>query len=155
MALNRLGADILHSLVGAQFGLDRHGRLVGHNGVRAPYEDATVGSTIDTNGTSVVTGSTGTVTLAAPLFRGIDKEVIWASTVSTAALALVRSTADGACSFLANTSGTTAAGGNTDVKRINLINVGGVLKLRSISSEQWAISARPASSLYYTISTSS
>jgi hypothetical protein len=155
MAVDKFGSDILKSFYGRQFGLDKLGFLTGHVGAREPQETLTAASTMDNKGTTVLTGTTATFTLAAPLVKGVLKEIINASTISTAAMAIVRSTALGACSFLPLTSGTTAAGGVDDVKRINLINVGAAVRLRSISTSQWAVCDRAGSSLYFTISTSS
>jgi hypothetical protein len=154
MAVDTFGSDILKSFYGRKFGLDKLGFLTGHVGSREPQESVTSASTLDNKGTSVLSGSTATFTLAAPLVKGVMKEIINASSISTAAMAIVRSTALGACSFLSLSSafGTSA---ETAAVRINLINVGAAVRLRSISSAQWAPTGMTGSSLYYTNTTSS
>ena len=146
--------NILHSIYGRKLGVDRHGHVGGPLGYKEPYESVSAASTLADTGTSVLTGSTLVFTLAAPPAVGVQKELINASSVSTATMSVVRSTANGACSFLPCTSGTTAAGDSTDVKRLNLLNVGAAVRLRAISTAQWAVMTFP-SSLYFTISTSS
>jgi hypothetical protein len=145
---------VLHSLYGRVFGVNRQGYAISKGWIE-PYESSTAASTLADTGTSLLSGSTADFTLAAPPFRGVTKEIINASSVSTATMGVVRSTANGACSFLPCTSGTTAGGDSTDVKRLNLLQVGSAVRLRAISTSQWAVVSIPASSLYFTISTSS
>jgi hypothetical protein len=154
MAVDKYGSEILHSLYGRLFGFDGRGFQVGPSGSREPQEPIAAASTLENFGTSVLTGTTAAFTLAAPLAKGINKEIVNASSISTASMAIVRSTALGACSFLPHTSGTTQASDGGQV-RINLLNVGSRVVLRSISTSQWAAMSFPQSSLYYTATTSS
>lgn len=152
MAADEYEDEISKSLYGRRLGLDHGGYLVGTPGIRVPYEASTAGSTIANYGISVLSGSTATWTIQAPLVAGVQKMVVNASTLSTATLSLVRSTANGACSFL----GTTIAGGlEGGAVRINLLNSGSAVHLVSVSSAVWAPVANIMSSLYYTNSTSS
>jgi hypothetical protein len=117
-------------------------------------ESLTAASTMEGFGLTVLSGSTATFTLQAPERLGQIKEIINASSISTAAMAIVRSTAAGACNFLPATSGTTEGATEGNVKRLNLINVGSRVTLRAISTAQWAPLAF-GSSLYFSMSTSS
>lgn len=144
----------LHSIYGKIFGTQKQGFAVAKGWIE-PYESLTAAATMADSGTSVLSGTTAVWTLAAPPARGVTKEVINASSISTATLSVVASTANGACSFLPCTSGTTAGGDSLDVKRLNLLNVGAAIRLRAISTGQWAVTSIPCSSLYFTISTSS
>jgi hypothetical protein len=154
MVANRFQDQIQTSVRGRELGLDNDRFLVGPLGWREPLETLTAGTTMETFGTSVLTGTTATFTLLAPEKVGQQKEIINASTISTASMAIVRSTANGACSFLPHTSGTTQAGDGGQV-RVNLLNVGSRVVFRAISSAQWAAISFPQSSLYYTATTSS
>jgi hypothetical protein len=154
MATNRWGSEIQTSLRGREIGLDSDRFLCGIPGYREPLETLTAASTMDSIGTSVLTGSTASFTLLAPEKVGQQKEIINASSISTAAMAIVRSTANGACNFLPVTSGTTEGATEGNVKRLNLINVGARVVLRAISTAQWAPISF-GSSLYFTLSTSS
>lgn len=152
MPINEYKDEIQHSLYGRKLGLDNRGFGVALPGVRVPYEGSTAGSTLTNYGVSVLSGSTDVWTLQAPLAPGIRKTIVNASTLSTATLSVVRSTATGACSFLH----TTATGGSANGGvRINLLNVGSAAELVSISTSVWAVTANVLSSLYYTASTSS
>lgn len=149
--------SILHSIYGRKFGIQRQDFAVSKGWIE-PYESvasATAATAIADTGTSLLTGTTGDFTLAAPPARGVTKEIINASSISTATMSIVRSTASGACSFLPCTSGTTAGGDSVDVKKLNLLQVGSAVRLRAISTGQWAVTSIPASSLFFTISTSS
>jgi hypothetical protein len=154
MAANRYGAEIQTSIRGRNLGFDNDVFLVGPLGLREPLESLSAASTMETFGTTVLTGSTATFTLLAPEKIGQQKEIINASSISTAAMAIVRSTANGACNFLPVTSGTTEGATEGNVKRLNLINVGARVVLRAISTAQWAPISF-GSSLYFTLSTSS
>lgn len=154
MAANRYGSEIQTSIRGRELGFDNDRFLVGPLGLREPLESLSAASTMETFGTTVLTGSTATFTLLAPEKIGQQKEIINASSVSTAAMAIVRSTANGACNFLPVTSGTTEGATEGNVKRLNLINVGARVVLRAISTAQWAPISF-GSSLYFTLSTSS
>jgi hypothetical protein len=155
MPANRWGAEIQTSIRGRELGLDNDRFLAGPPGFREPLESVSAASTLDSVGTSVLTGSTATFTLLAPEKVGQQKEIINASSISTATMAIVRSTANGACNFLPVTSGTTEGATEGNVKRLNLLNVGARVVLRAISTAQWAPVSFPQSSLYFTISTSS
>lgn len=158
MPIDKYESQIQHSLYGRKFGLDSVGYGVGLPGVRIPTEFTTAGSTLTGHGLSVLSGSTDAWTLAAPLVAGVEKIVVNASTLSTATLSVVRSTALGACSFL----GTTSAGGIASTApgiRINLVACGAATRLVSVSSAVWApvgYTGQITSSAYtYTVSTSS
>lgn len=155
MAANRWGADIQTSIRGRELGFDNDRFLVGPLGWREPFEALTAASTMETYGTTALSGSTAAFTLLAPEKVGQVKEIINASSISTAAMAIVRSTANGACGFLPVTSGTTEGATEGNVKRLNLINVGSRVVLRAISTSQWAPTSFPQSSLYFTLSTTS
>ena len=137
MAIDKYESQIQHSLYGRMLGLDNRGFLVGDPGERVPTEFSTAGSTLTNYGLSVLSGSTDAWTLTAPRVAGVMKIVVNASTLSTAAMGLVRSTADGACFFL----GSSAAGGlgstNPGV-RINLVSAGAAVVMVSVSSAAWA-----------------
>lgn len=154
MAANRYGAEIQTSVRGRELGFDNDRFLCGPLGYREPFESLSAASTMETFGTSVLTGTTATYTLLAPEKLGQQKEIINGSSISTAAFAIVRSTANGACNFLPATSGTTEGATEGNVKRINLINVGARVVLRAVSTAQWAPISF-GSSLYFTMSTSS
>lgn len=156
MTATRHQSDILTSIRGRELGLDNDRFLCGPLGYREPFESLSAASTMESFGTSVLTGSTATFTLLAPEKVGQQKEIINASSVSTAAMAIVRSTANGACSFLSLSSnyGSTAGGDSSDVKRLNLIFVGSAVALRAVSTAQWAIVSRPTTAML-SISTSS
>ena len=154
MAANKWGADIQTSIRGRELGFDNDRFLVGMPGMREPFESLTAASTMETYGTTALSGSTGAFTLLAPEKVGQVKEIINASSISTAAMAIVRSTANGACSFLPMTSGTTEGASEGNVKRINLLRCGASVVLRAISASQWAPIARGTSD-YFTMSTSS
>lgn len=154
MAVNDWAGEILKSLVGRRLGLDQEDFIAGVSGYREPLETLTAASTMDTFGTTVLTGSTATFTLTAPKKIGQQKEIVNASSISTAAMAIVRSTANGACNFLPATSGTTEGATEGNVKRLNLLNCGARVVLRAISTAQWAPISF-GSSLYFTMSTTS
>lgn len=160
MPIDKYENDMQHSLYGRKFGIDFKGRTVGAVGPRVPTEFSTAGSTLDNDGgMSVLSGSTGFWTLAAPLVKGVEKTILNASTLSTALMVVARSTALGACGFLGST--TSAAGGigstNPGV-RLNLQNAGACVRLVSVSSDIWApvggIGFLTSTTILYNISTS-
>lgn len=155
MAANRFGDDIQTSIRGRELGLDNDRFMAGPRGWREPFEALSAASTMDSFGTTVLTGSTATFTLLAPEKIGQQKEIINGSSVSTAAMAIVRSTANGACSIasLSTIHGALAADAEP-AKRLNLIFTGSAVALRAISASQWAVVGRP-STTFLTMSTSS
>lgn len=156
MAATRYSTDMQKSIYGRRLGISHKDYLVGPKGYAEPFETLSAASTMESFGTTVLTGSTGTYTIQAPERLGQQKEIINASSISTAAMAIIRSTAAGACSFLSPSSayGSTAGGDSGDVKRMNLISVGSIVTLRAISASQWAIVSKPTTALF-TVSTSS
>lgn len=155
MALDYWKTKFLTSIHGRKLGVDHNNFLVGQSGAREPFESLTASATMANHGVTVLSGTTAAFTITAPPAVGVYKEIINASSISTAAMAVVRSTASGACVFLPNTSGSTEGATEGNVKRLNLINVGAAIGLRAISSAQWSVVAVPQSSLYYSLSTSS
>jgi len=153
MALNRWISSIRTSLRGERLGLDDGEFLVAPKGYREPFESLSAAATMENCGVTVLTGSTATFTLQAPGRAGITKEIINASSVSTAQMAIVRSTANGGCTFLSLSSAFGSSGDQTIV-RVNLTNVGAFVKLRAISTSQWA-AVGIGSSANYAVSTSS
>lgn len=159
MPMNKYENEMQHSLYGRKFGLDASGFLVGNPGERQPSELTTAASTLTNFGVSVLSGSTADFTLPAPRVPGIIKTIVNASTLSTATMGIVRSTADGfACAFL----GSTVAGGmgsTSPAVRLNLVACGAAVTLCSISSAIWApigFTGNITSSAYtYSFSTSS
>lgn len=159
MPMNEYENEILKSLYGRRLGLDNSGYIVGAPGVREPTELTTAASTLPNFGLSVLSGSTADFTLPAPRVPGITKTIVNASTLSTATMGIVRSTADGfACAFL----GSTVAGGmgsTAPAVRLNLVAAGAAVVLVSVSSAIWApvaYTGNITSSAYtYTLSTSS
>ncbi len=161
MPISEYKDQIQHSLYGRRLGLDKDGFAVGLPGVRIPTETVTTAAAataLTGYGVSVLTGSTAAYLLAAPGVAGIEKILINASTLSTATLSAVRSTASGDCSFL----GTTSAGGIASTApgvRLNLVACGAAVRLVSVSSAVWApigYTGNITSSAYtYTVSTSS
>ncbi len=154
MTATRFQDQIQTSVRGRELGLDNDRFMCGPLGWREPFETLSAASTMETFGTTTLTGTTATYTLLAPEKVGQQKEIINASSISTAAMAIVRSTANGACNFLPVTSGTTEGATEGNVKRLNLINAGARVVLRAISSAQWAPISF-GSSPYFTLSTSS
>lgn len=157
MAIDKYESQIQHSLYGRKWGLDNNGYGVGLPGVRVPTELTTAGSTLTNYGLSVLSGSTDAWTLTAPLVAGIEKIVVNASTLSTATMSVVRSTANGACAFAGSTEAGGGAAGNG--RRINLQQYGTAVRLISISSAVWApvsnIGTVFSTAMAYTVSTSS
>jgi hypothetical protein len=153
MAANRWQAEIQTSVRGRELGFDQDRFLTGPLGWREPLETVSAASTLETFGTSVLTGTTATFTLLAPERVGQQKEIINASSISTAAMAVVRSTANGSCTFLSLSSNYGSSADQT-ILRLNLINVGSGVALRAISTAQWAVVSRPTTAML-TISTSS
>lgn len=159
MPISALREFIHTSIRGREIGLDHSRRLVGIPGMRHAPEFSTAGSTLDNvGGMSVLSGSTDAWTLPAPLGVGVEKTIVNASTLSTAAMAIVRSTAQGACGFL----GSTSAGGIASTApgvRFNLIGCGAAVKFISVSSAIWApvgvVGNLTSSAMTYTVSTSS
>ncbi len=155
MPANRWGSEILKSFFGRRHGMDHFDFLAGPAGLREPQESIAVASTLDTFGTSVLTGSTAIHTIQAPLKPGQLKEIVNASSVSTATMSLVRSTANGACSFASQSTQYGALAADAEpAKRLNLLFTGTALTLRAISTAQWAVVNRP-STTFLTMSTSS
>lgn len=153
MPIDRYQDEIQTSIRGNDLGFDNQRRLVGPRDSRVPTEFSTAGSTLDeTGGLAVLSGSTDVWTLRAPLVAGVNKYVVNASTLSTATMSLVRSTANGACSFLGTTIAGGLAGGTV---RLNLLNSGSAIHLISVSSAVWAPVSNMLTTLYYTNSTSS
>jgi hypothetical protein len=158
MPIDRYQDEIQTSIRGSELGFDNTRRLVGPPSYRIPTEFSTAGSTLDERGgLAVLSGSTDAWTLRAPLVAGVEKIVVNASTLSTATMSLVRSTANGACAF----AGSTEAGGgaNGNGRRINLQQYGTAVRLVSISSAVWApvgnIGTVFSTAMAYTVSTSS
>ncbi len=159
MPMDKYESQISHSLYGRRFGFDHAGFGVGHPGDRVPSETSTAGSTLTNFGISVLSGSTDAWTLPAPRAIGVTKIVLNASTLSTATMSIVRSTADGfACSFF----GSTVAGGlgsTAPTLRINLVGAGAAVVLCSVTSAIWAPVSYTgnitSSAMTYTLSTSS
>ncbi len=151
--------DEIYSIRGNDLGFDTQKRLAGHAGVRMPTEFSTAGSTLDERGgLSVLSGSTDAWTLRSPLVAGVEKIVVNCSTLSTATMGIVRSTASGSCFFM----GSTSAGGLSSTApgvRINLVAAGAAVRLISVSSAAWVpvgFTGNITSSAYtYTVSTSS
>lgn len=141
MAINEYKDQIQHSLYGRKFGLDVNGFAVGFAGARTPTETLTtadVATPLTGYGASALTGSTAAYLITAPVAIGIEKVVVNASTLSTAVMSLVRSTANGACAF----AGSTANGAATGVK-ITLTANGAGVRLVAFSTSVWT----PVSSL--------
>jgi len=154
MPIDRYNDEIQKSLLGGRLGFDNRDFLVGPAGSRIPTETATtagVATPLTNYGLSVLTGSTATYLLEAPLVAGVEKIIVNASTLSTATMSVVRASSGSGTSFLATTiAGGTANGG----VRLNLLNCGSAVRLVSISSAIWA-PVGIGSSLYFTNSTSS
>lgn len=148
MAIDKHTDSILTSIHGKRLGLDDQGSVAGVSGVRMPHESATDGSTMSRHGMSVHTSSAAaTVTLPAPLKVGVEKTFINASTGASVALTVVRSTAEGACSFYFST-GTEVAG-----TTLTLSLRGAAASLVSISTDKWALLGT-RSTAYVAVSTS-
>lgn len=152
MPIDKYQDEIQTSLRGRELGLDSARRLVGPPGVRVPSEASTGTGSLDSNGgLSLLSGTTAVWTLAAPLVAGVEKIIANVSTVSTATLSVVRSTALGACSFSGTTVGAGLAGGGV---RLNLLNSGSNVRLVSASSDVW-VPLSFGTTLYYSQTTSS
>jgi hypothetical protein len=151
MAIDQHGDEVLHSLYGRKFGIDKGGHAVGLAGVRVPYEASTAASTLTAYGMSVLSGSTDFWTLGAPPAIGVEKIIINNSSLSTATMSIVRSSSGSGVTFL----GSTANGGGG--VRINLLNNGAAVTLVGISSAIWAMKATATfgSTPYVSVSTSS
>ena len=155
MAANRFGDDIQTSIRGRELGLDNDRFLCGPRGWREPFETLAAASTMDNFGTTVLTGSTAVFTLLAPEKIGQQKEVINGSSVSTATMSVVRSTANGACSILSLSTQYGALAADAEpAKRLNMLFTGTAITLRAVSASQWAVVSRP-STTFLTMSTSS
>lgn len=152
-ALTDLKNKFLTSIHGRKFGVDHNGFTIGHNGYRLPYEQSTAASTLANYGTSILSGAAATHTLNAPPSIGARKEIINASSVSTATMNIIRSSSGSGVTF----SGSTALGG----VNISLIGRGAAVDLVAISSLEWAIKATASFSttavntIYTVVSTSS
>jgi len=133
MALTLWASAIRKSILGARLGLDDGEFLTGPIGFREPYESLTAAATMATAGVTALSGSTATFTLQAPGRAGICKTIINASTLSTAIMTIVRSTANGACAFLGSTANGAASGVS-----LTLQAQGCSVELVSISSDVWA-----------------
>jgi hypothetical protein len=135
MPINEYKDQIQHSLYGRQLGLDTRGFAVGFPGPRIPTETATTADVVTPltgYGASALTGSTAAYVITAPVAIGIEKIVVNASTLSTAQMSLVRSTANGACAF----AGSTANGAATGVKILLQAN-GAAVRLVAFSTGVW------------------
>ena len=144
-------SKFLTSVHGRKLGIDHNGFVVGHPGNRMPYEASTAGTTLANHGLSVLSGSTASWTLNGPPAIGVEKEIINASSLSTATMTILRSSSGSGVTFLANTSGTT----ELTAVAITLIQRGSGVKLRAVSTSQWAVTSFIGSSLFYAQSTSS
>jgi len=136
MPITKYDSQIRHSLYGRKLGLDGNDFLVGEfSGSRTPTEIVTTANAatpLTGYGASALTGSTAAYLLAAPAAVGIEKIVVNASTLSTAIMSLVRSTANGACAF----AGSSANGAATGVK-ITLTANGCAVRLMSFTTDAW------------------
>lgn len=155
MAGNRYQGEIQTSVRGRELGLDNDRFLCGPLGYREPTETLTSASTMESWGTTFLTGSTAVFTLLSPEKQGQQKEIVSLSSVSTATMSVVRSTANGACSIasLSTQYGALAADAEP-AKRLNMLFTGTAITLRAVSTSQWAVVARP-STTFLTMSTSS
>jgi hypothetical protein len=133
MAVDKFESQIQHSLYGRRFGFDGNGFAVGTPGVRIPVESLSAASTMAGTGLTVLTGSTATFTLAAPAAVGIEKIILNASTLSTAVMTVIRSTASGACAFLGST-----ANGDATGTTLTLQANGASVRLVGITTGVWA-----------------
>lgn len=152
MAIDKHQSEMITSIHGRRFGLDSDGHAVGVSGVRAPVETSTAASTLTAYGVSILTGSTASHTLPAPAADGVMKTIINASTVSTATMSITRASSDFA--ILGST------GGDPEGAKFNLLNSGSAVTFvgyyhSAEAKYYWAPTVSKASSLYYTISTSS
>lgn len=129
MAIDQHGDEVLHSIYGRKFGIDKGGHAAGLAGVRMPYEASTAASTLTSYGMSVLSGSTASHTLGAPPAIGVTKTIINASTISTATMTIVRN--DSSVTFLGSSTGSTNGVGLTLVGNAAVSLVG-------ISSAAWA-----------------
>lgn len=157
MAIDKYESQIQHSLYGRKFGLDNGGFAVALPGVRIPTEVATTADAatpLTGYGVSALTGSTAQYLLAAPAAIGIEKIVVNASTLSTARMTLVRSTANGACAF----GGSTANGAASGVA-ITMDGNAASIRLIAISTSVWQpignIGTFPSTRIAMNITTSS
>lgn len=146
MALDKHGDEILTSLHGRRLGLDSKGHVVGTPGDRHALETVTAASTLAASGVSVIESTEAiTVTLAAPPAVGVEKTIV---NLSTFANVVVRSTADGACSFYCSTGtdqeGTTITFAASVRPAVTLIGV---------STDKWAPMSAD-STAYWSVSTS-
>jgi len=146
MALDKHGDEILTSLHGRRFGLDSNGFEVGTPGARHALETVTAASTLAASGVSVIESTEAiTVTLAAPPAVGVEKTIV---NLSTFANVVVRSTAQGACSFYCSTG--------TDQEGTTITFAGSVrpaVTLIGVSATEWA-PMNSGSTLYWSVSTS-
>lgn len=149
MPLSNWADKIRTSIRGRRLGLDDFGFVVGTPGQRHPYESLTSASTMANSGLTVLSGSTATFTLQAPPAIGVEKTIVNGSSVSTAQMTVVRSTAAGPCSFFFST------GTERDGVRTDLINSGAAIDLVAVSTSRWGLKSSKGSSLYNTVSTSS
>jgi hypothetical protein len=151
MAIDQHGDEILHSLYGRKFGLDKAGHAAGLAGVRVPVESSTAATALTPYGVSAIGGTTATYTLAAPSGVGVTKFIVNVSTDSTAQLNVVRSSSDSGVTF----NGSTGAGG----VNIALVGRGAAVNLIAISSAIWAVAGTATYATtaqgYVTVSTSS
>lgn len=146
MALDKHEADRLVSIHGRKFGLDHDGFAVGTPGERMPFETVTAASTLANSGLSVInSGSAIVTTLTAPPAPGVVKSVV---NLSTFANTIVRSTADGACSFYCST-GTDQEGQTITFAA----SVRASIQLVAVSTDKWAPLAS-GSTVYWSVSTS-
>lgn len=147
MAIDKHEDEIQTSLHGRRFGLDPAGYLVGTPGLRMPYEESTAASTLTAYGLSHLTGTTADHTLGGPPAVGVTKTIVNASSVSTATMKITRSSS--AIDFYFST------GSNKEGAVINLLNAGSAVTLIGLTTSRWGLSVSKASSLYFTVTTSS
>jgi hypothetical protein len=131
MALDKHDDEIQTSLHGRKIGLDRGGHVVGAPGIRHSFETVTAASTIERSGVTVIESTEAiTVTLAAPEYPGVEKRIV---NLSTFANVIVRSTAEGACSFYGSTG--------TDQEGTTITfagSVGPAVAMMGVDSSRWA-----------------
>lgn len=131
MAIDQHGDEVLHSIYGRKFGIDKNGYAVGLPGVRVPFENSTAASTLTAYGVSALGGTTATFTLTGPPAVGVVKYIVHASTDSTAVMNVVRSSSDSGVVFY----GSTGAGG----VNIAFNSRGSAVTLVGLSTTVWAV----------------
>ncbi len=149
MALERNQKDRKVSLHGRVVGFDYTDKLVGMRGVRHSYETLSTADAgpLERAGVSVLASTTGaaTWTLAAPEGVGDEKTIV---NGSTHANVVVRSTAEGPCSFYAST------GTSPNATTLSFsASARGAIQLVAISTDTWA-PLNSGSTVYWSASTS-